>query len=85
MKTSSTNCSRPGSKSNDACPKPHTTPTKPAALIRTDTGFKPTVTIGDISTALSTDRQARIYKLASFSCYAQNAMQTVQVSGVVNI
>lgn len=74
-----------GAEIRSAIDKYSATPTVTAALIRTDPGFKPVVTIGDISTAQATDRQSRVYKLASFTAYAQNAMQTVQVSGVVNI
>lgn len=57
---------------------------KPAALLRSDPGFKATVTLPDISTVNATDRANRVLKNVSFTAYAQNAVQTVQVQGVVN-
>lgn len=61
------------------------TANQPAALLRNDPGFKPTITLPDISTILSTDRSARLLKGVAFTAYAQNAVQTVQINGVVNV
>jgi hypothetical protein len=60
------------------------TPNQQAALLRNDPGFKPTITLPNISTVSSTDRANRLLKNVAFTAYAQNAVQTVQIAGVVN-
>jgi hypothetical protein len=56
-----------------------------AALLRGDPGFAPIVTLPAISTVQPIDRQQRRLKGVGFVAYAQNAVQTVQIQGVVNI
>lgn len=58
-------------------------PSSPNALLRSDPGFQPVVTLPDISTTTSTDRGNRLLKGIKFGAYAQNAVQTVQIIGVI--
>ena len=60
-------------------------PSQPAALLRNDTGYQPTVSVPAMSTVTTADRGARILRNVQFTAYAQNAVQTVFISGTVNI
>jgi hypothetical protein len=61
------------------------TPNAPAALLRGDPGFAPIVILPDIKVIPAIDRATRVLKNVLFVAYAQNAVQTVQINGVVNI
>jgi hypothetical protein len=61
------------------------TPSQPAALLRSDPGFQPQVLLPDISTIAKTDISARVLKNLNFTAYAQQAIQTVQIQGTVNL
>jgi hypothetical protein len=59
-------------------------PSNPNALLRTDPGFMWFVTLPATTAAATSDRSQRILKGVQFTAWAQNAVQTVQITGVVN-
>jgi Protein of unknown function (DUF3383) len=60
-------------------------PNAPIALLRNDPGFQPTVILPSIANIPTIDRSARILRNVNFNAFAQNAIQTVQINGIVNM
>ena len=57
----------------------------PAALLRNDPGYQWSVSVPAMSTVTSIDRSTRTLRNVQFVAYAQNAVQTVMITGTVNI
>lgn len=60
-------------------------PSQPAALLRNDPGFQPQVLLPSIANIPKTDISTRVLKQMNFTAYAQQAIQTVQIQGTVNL
>lgn len=54
-------------------------------FVSNDVGFQPVVTVPDLTTVSTSDKQNRILRNVKFTCYAQGAIQSVLVQGTVNI
>lgn len=57
----------------------------PTGFISNDIGFQPVVSVPDLADVSTSDKQNRLLKNVTFTCYAQGAIQKVQIQGVVNI
>jgi hypothetical protein len=54
-------------------------------FVSNDVGFQYSVTVPDLAKVSSSDKQNRILQNVKFSCFAQGAVQSVQVQGTVSI
>ncbi len=54
-------------------------------FVSNDVGFQAIVTVPDLATVSSSDKQNRILRNVKFVAFAQGAIQTVQIQGTVNL